>query len=90
MKLEFDNYTVEDANYGWQLTVKQPSDSEKSKTGFTEKVSFHATLAQVADKMARYEVIAVDDVKSIQELIQVMRESSKRLESLMSEILEGE
>jgi len=60
MKITTDNYTIESNNHGFDLTVKLPSTSEKSKTGFTEKTTFHASLKQVAAKMVNYEIMHAD------------------------------
>jgi len=60
MKITTENYTIESNNHGFDLTVKLPSASEKSKTGFTEKTTFHASLKQVAAKMVNYEIMHAD------------------------------
>lgn len=60
MKMKTDNYTIESDHHGYKLTVSLPSESEKSKTGFTDKITFHATLNQVAAKMVNYEIMHAD------------------------------
>lgn len=55
MKIQTEKYLIESGeNFGFRLTVTVPSEHVKSKTGFTSKTTFHASLYQVAEKMAWY------------------------------------
>lgn len=55
MRLQTGKYLIESGeNLGFRLTVTVPSEHVKSKAGFTSKTTFHASLHQVAEKMAWY------------------------------------
>jgi hypothetical protein len=85
MKITTDTYTIESDHHGYRLTARLPSENEKSKTGWTEKVTFHANLKQVADKMVSYEIIHADakDVFALSEAVQKAAETiAERLETL--------
>jgi hypothetical protein len=85
MKITTDTYTIESDHHGYRLTVRLPSGNEKSKTGWTEKVTFHPSLKQVADKMVSYEIIQADtkDVFALSEAVQKAAETiAERLEAL--------
>lgn len=68
MKIQTEKYLIESGeNFGFRLTVTVPSEHVKSKTGFTTKTTFHASLHQVAEKMAWYslEQAYVNDVAGL-------------------------
>lgn len=78
MKLQTNNYTIEDDSYGYRLTVTKASNHAKSKTGFTTESTFHANLHQVAAKMMHYE-LAASSAGSVESLADHVSFSVERL-----------
>ena len=82
MKITTDTYTIESVQHFYSLTVRLPNENEKSKTGWTEKVTFHHNLKRVAAKMVDYEMHAdAKDVFELAEHVQKVAETlAERLE----------
>lgn len=82
MKLTLSKFKIEHDSHAYALTAFLPTDNDKSKTGFTQKQTFHATLNQVAAKMLRYELNDVE-AQSVSEISAEIENAVGRIEKML-------